>query len=72
MRQNGGPVFPGTFLDIFGVFFFEFFVFYFIKISKFALPGVMLMYERTSKDRKKERKILDLCLLPYFNVLGSL
>ena len=28
-------------------------VFYFIKISKFALPGVMLMYERTSKDRKK-------------------
>ena len=31
-----------------------FFVFYFIKISKFALPGVMLMYERTSKDRKKE------------------
>ena len=39
------------------VFFFcVFFVFYFIKISKFALPGVMLMYERTSKDRKKERK----------------
>ena len=33
-----------------------FFVFYFIKISKFALPGVMLIYERTSKDRKKERK----------------
>ena len=32
-------------------------VFYFIKISKFALPGVMLIYERTSKDRKKERKI---------------
>ena len=32
------------------------FVFYFIKISKFALPGVMLMYERTSKDRKKESK----------------
>ena len=30
-------------------------VFYFIKISKFALPGVMLIYERTSKDRKKER-----------------
>ena len=29
-----------------------FFVFYSIKISKFALPGVMLMYERTSKDRK--------------------
>ena len=37
-------------------FFFVFFVFYFIKISKFALPGVMLIYERTSKDRKKERK----------------
>ena len=33
-----------------------FFVFYFIKISKFALPGVMLIYERTSKDRKKDRK----------------
>ena len=31
-------------------------VFYFIKISKFALPGVMLMYERTSIVRKKERK----------------
>ena len=31
--------------------FFVFFVFYFIKISKFALPGVMLIYERTSKDR---------------------
>ena len=29
------------------------FVFYFIKISKFALPGVMLMYERTSNERKK-------------------
>ena len=29
--------------------------FYFIKISKFALTGVMLIYERTSKDRKKER-----------------
>ena len=33
-----------------------FLFFIFIKISKFALPGVMLMYERTSKDRKKERK----------------
>ena len=29
-------------------------VFYFIKISKFALPGVMLIFERTSKDRKKD------------------
>ena len=38
-----------------------FFVFYFIKISKFALPGVMLMYERTSKDRKKERKQVCCC-----------
>ena len=34
------------------------FVFYFIKISKFPLPGVMLMYERTSKDRKKVYKLL--------------
>ena len=34
------------------LFFFVFFLFfYFIKISKFALPGVMLIYERTSKDR---------------------
>ena len=42
---------------VFFLFFFcVFFVFYFIKISKFALPGVMLMYERTSKDRKKKRK----------------
>ena len=39
--------------------FFVFCVFYFIKISKFALPGVMLIYERTSKDRKKER--LEFC-----------
>ena len=38
------------------LFFCVVFVFYFIKISKFALPGVMLMYERTSIDRKKERK----------------
>ena len=35
-----------------------FFFIYFIKISKFALPGVMLMYERTSKDRKKRKKEL--------------
>ena len=46
---------------MFFVFFFVFF--YFIKISKFALPGVMLMYERTSKDRKKEeRKFVNLLL----------
>ena len=41
------------------VLFFVFFVFYFIKISKFALPGVMLMYERTSKDRKEKSQISD-------------
>ena len=41
-------------------FFVCFFVFYFINISKFALPGVMLMYERTSKDRKIERKRINL------------
>ena len=47
--------------DIFRTFFFFFVLFcffvlffYFFKISKFALPGVMLMYERTSKDRKKD------------------
>ena len=40
------------------MFFLCVFVFYFIKISKFALPGVMLMYERTSKDRKKRKKEL--------------
>ena len=37
------------------VFFCVVFVFHFIKISKFALPDVMLMYERTSIDRKKEK-----------------
>ena len=50
--------FSQKFLCFFLCFFFlcVFFVFYFIKISKFALPGVMLVYERTSNDRKKERK----------------
>ena len=49
--------FSQKFLCFFVLFcFFVFCVFYFIKISKFALPGVMLIYERTSKDRKKERK----------------
>ena len=38
----------------FVLFFCVVFVLYLIKISKFALPGVMLMYERTSIDRKKE------------------
>ena len=38
------------------VFFVLFLFFIFIKISKFALPGVMLMYERTSNERKKERE----------------
>ena len=37
------------------------FCFYSIKISKFALPGVMLMYDRTSKDRKKERNSITYC-----------
>ena len=53
--QTGFEVFV-FFLCFFFFLFFLFFVFYFIKISKFALPGVMLMYERTFKDRKKERK----------------
>ena len=49
--------FSQKFLCFFVLFcFFVFCVFYFIKISKFALPGVMLIYERTSKDRKKEHK----------------
>ena len=38
------------------LFFCVVFVLFFIKISKFALPGVMLMYERSSIDRKKERR----------------
>ena len=61
-RSLGHSLFKQKFNQKFFVFFcvvlfcfFVFFVFYFIKISKFALPGVMLMYERTSKDRKKER-----------------
>ena len=37
-------------------FFLCFVFFYFFKISKFALPGVMLIYERTSIDRKKKKK----------------
>ena len=40
------------------VLFFVLFLFViFIKISKFALPGVMLMYEQTSNERKKESDI---------------
>ena len=52
--------FSQKFLCFFVLFFFVFFVlflfFYFIKISKFTLPGVMLMYERTSKDRKRKKE----------------
>ena len=52
------------FCVVFFLFFFLCFLFfYFIKISKFALPGVMLMYERTSKDRKK------MCCLLYINAV---
>ena len=43
-----------TFLFFLCCFVFFALFFYFFKISKFALPGVMLMYERTSKDRKKD------------------
>ena len=54
-RSLGHSLFKQKFSQKFLCFFCVvlFFVFYFIKISKFALPGVMLMYERTSKDRKK-------------------
>ena len=45
-------------------------VFYFIKISKFALPGVMLIYERTSIDRKKERKTCANCVRGVLNGNG--
>ena len=59
-RSLGHSLFKQKFsqklLFFFCVVFFVFFVFYFIKISKFALPGAILMCERTSKDRKKERK----------------
>ena len=56
MRQWKAVLFfRGRFKDIFG-FFGVVFVFYLIKISNFALPGVMLMYERTSIDRKKRKK----------------
>ena len=34
-----------------------FLFFIFVKISKFALLGVMLMYERTSNERKKEKSM---------------
>ena len=53
-RSLGHSLFKQKFSQKFLCFFF--FFFFFIKISKFALPGVMLMYERTIKDRKKERK----------------
>ena len=33
-----------------------FYFFYFIKISKLALPGVILKFEQSQLDRKKERK----------------
>ena len=59
-RSLGHSLFKQKISQKFFVFFFcvffVFFVFYFIKISKFALPGVMLMYERTSKDRKNRKK----------------
>ena len=42
------------------------FFFYFIKISKFTLPGVLLMYERTSIDRKKESIIHEHATCMYF------
>ena len=35
------------------LFFLFLFFLFFIKISKLALPGVMLKYERASNDRKK-------------------
>ena len=60
-RSLGHSLFKQKFSQKFLCFFFCCFVFcvvfdfYFIKTSKFALPGVMLMYEGTSKDRKKER-----------------
>ena len=38
MPANGGPIFPRSFLVVS--------VFYFIKILKLALPGVMLKYEQ--------------------------
>ena len=53
-------------------FFLVFFVFYFIKISKFALPGVMLMYEGTSKDRKKESIVSEIeCLRIIIFTMGT-
>ena len=50
-----------VFLCCFDVFFLCCFCFHFIKIFKFALPGVMLMYERTSIDGKKDRRKKETC-----------
>ena len=48
---------PKVFVLFCVCFFFNFlFFFYFIKIPKFALPGVMLKFERGQYCRKKERK----------------
>ena len=48
---------------------------FFIKISKFALPGVMLMYERTSNERKKEKKtrmeVHEPILFPFIDLAGA-
>ena len=63
MPGNGGPVFPGTFLDLKTTFCLSFYNFLhctpnLVKnevkgffSSKFALPGVMFKYERERKVR---------------------
>ena len=55
-KQKFSQKFLCFFMFFFFFFFFVlFFFFYFIKISKFALPGVMLMYEQNSIDRKRKK-----------------
>ena len=55
-RSLGHSLFKQKFSQKFLCFFVCFLsIFYFIKISKFALPGIMLKYERNQK-RQKERK----------------
>ena len=66
-RSLGHSLFKQKFSQKFLCFFCVVFVCYFIKISKFALPGVMLMYERTSIDRKKEKKDTSWLLFMMFN-----
>ena len=59
MGQRMAVLFLGHFCCCFFLFvFFVVFVFYFIKIPNFALPGVMLKFERGQYCRKKKKRVV--------------